>query len=150
VSQRRRELFKAAMKIHGGTSNSSAPAEIGLIDTALTKSSKKTLLETFSSSSKVKRVVTKLHKGEVVKYESNNYKSTCNAFFKGLDCLGLGTLLRSYPSIIAPIVFPNRENVEVYPDNIHAVFKEGAPCAIHKRRSKFFNAFLSSYTILLF
>jgi hypothetical protein len=85
VSQRRRELFKAAMEIHGGTSNSSAPAEIGLIDTALRKSSKKILLESFSSSSKVKRVVTKLHKREVVKYEisEHNMIRSVSVYYSG-------------------------------------------------------------------
>ena len=47
VIQRRRELFLAALEIHGGTSGSSTPAQVGLVDTALKKSSKKYYLKHF-------------------------------------------------------------------------------------------------------
>lgn len=73
------------MEIHGGTTDSSAPAEVGLIDTALKKSSQKTLREAFSNSSKVKRVVAKLHAREVVKYErsEDNMIRSISVYYSG-------------------------------------------------------------------
>jgi len=46
-----------------------------------------------------------------------------DAMFRGLNCLGLGKLLRSYPTLIAPIVFPDESQVD--PNVIKQKFERG-------------------------
>ena len=43
-----------------------------------------------------------------------------NKFFEGLDCMGLGKLLRGYPSIIGPLIFPTTSAVSVHPEQVKA------------------------------
>ena len=46
-----------------------------------------------------------------------------DSIFKGLNCLGLGKILRSYPSIIAPIIFPSPDDVKVCPEDVKMKFQ---------------------------
>ncbi len=66
---RREETYQAALEVHGGESKS---AEVGLIDTVLSKCSKATLGEVLSSSDKFqKSVLPKLYKGPLKNFEAS-------------------------------------------------------------------------------
>jgi len=45
-------------------------------------------------------------------------------FFEGLDCMGLGKLLRGYPSIIGLLIFPTTSDVCVHPEQVKAKSSE--------------------------
>ena len=45
-----------------------------------------------------------------------------DSFFKGLDCMGLGKILRSYPTIIAPLIFPSPHEAILDPDQVKSSF----------------------------
>lgn len=44
-----------------------------------------------------------------------------DTFFRGLNCLGLGDLLRKYP-VIKDIVFPSPDKVEIDPETLKSKF----------------------------
>ena len=45
-----------------------------------------------------------------------------DSFFKGLDCMGLGKILCSYPTIIAPLMFPSPHEAILDPDQVKSSF----------------------------
>jgi len=49
-----------------------------------------------------------------------------DAIFKGMNSLGLGKLMRSYPTITAPLVFPSTDEATLDPKVIQQRFEKGA------------------------
>lgn len=48
-----------------------------------------------------------------------------NAIYDGLNVLGLGRVLRSYPSLIIPIIFPTMAQVQISPEELKEKFQKG-------------------------
>lgn len=75
--RRRSETFEAACQIHGATSLSNLPGQVGLCDTAITKCSEKVLVNVFSKNAKtVKRVIPKILQKGINDYEKSNDNMT--------------------------------------------------------------------------
>ena len=80
---RREETYQAALEVHGGEIKS---AEVGLINTVLSKCSKETLGEVLSSSDKFqKSVLPKLYKGPLKNFEASeeNMIRSVSVYYEG-------------------------------------------------------------------
>lgn len=47
-----------------------------------------------------------------------------DSIFKGLNYLGLGNILRSYPRLVAPVVFPSLDDIKVSPRDMKMKFQQ--------------------------
>ncbi|CAB4021988.1 Hypothetical predicted protein [Paramuricea clavata] len=69
---RRKETFMVAQEIHGGSSESSVPGAVALVDTALNKCSSNVLVDVMSANKKfTKHVMPSIYKGNLKAYESS-------------------------------------------------------------------------------
>ena len=87
ASQRRRETFDAAIKVHGGSPQQTTPAEIGLIDTVITKCNARLVAEKMVKSKKLMKEVKKGTKKKTKSYEDseeNKIRSVAIYYSRGV------------------------------------------------------------------
>ena len=84
--KRRLELFEAACQIHGGSTESSVPGQVGLCETTVQKCPENVLVEVFSHSDKIaKRVIPKIYKNALEDFEKSdsNYIRSVAVYYSG-------------------------------------------------------------------
>lgn len=72
-----------------------------------------------------------------------------DAIFKGMQALGLGKVLRSYPRLIAPLVFPSVNDVTLDPQAVKSKFQKGTVnCDSEKKKQvkEYFFTFIEEST----
>ena len=72
LRQRRKETFRAAQEIHGGSEDSFVPGSVGMIDAALSKCSQNVLIDVMHANNKMnKHVIPAIYKRNLKQYESS-------------------------------------------------------------------------------
>ena len=84
AGRKRLELFEAACQIHGGSTESSVPGQVGLCEITVQKYPENILVEVFSHSDKIaKRVIPKIYKNALEDFEKSdsNYIRSVDVYY---------------------------------------------------------------------